>query len=281
VPGLSEDLARRFAIDGRVAFVTGGGGLLGPMHGLAVAGAGGLPVLADLRVDQAEAKAAWVREQSGREAVAVRCDVTDPESIRSAVREVERSWGPVDVLINNAANDPKVGGDGGVDSLTRLERFPLAQWSADLAVGLTGSFLCAQVVGPGMAERERGVILNVSSDLGVIAPDQRLYRKHGVEEAEQPVKPVTYSVVKHGLVGLTRYLATYWADRGVRANALAPGGVFQDQPRAFLDQVESRIPLGRMARVDEYIGAVAFLCSDASSYMNGAVVVMDGGRSVW
>jgi NAD(P)-dependent dehydrogenase (short-subunit alcohol dehydrogenase family) len=280
VPGLSEDLAKRFALDGRVAFVTGGGGLLGPMHGLAIAGAGGLPVLADLRLDRAEAKAAWVKEQSGREAVAVRCDVTDPESIRSAIGAVERSWGPVSILINNAANDPKVAGDEGAP-LTRLEQFPLGQWTADLAVGLTGSFLCAQIIGPGMAERGRGVILNVSSDLGIIAPDQRLYHKEGLADGDQPVKPVTYSVVKHGLVGLTRYLATYWAHRGVRANAIAPGGVLQDQPRSFLDRVESRIPLARMAQPDEYVGAVAFMCSDASSYMNGAVVVVDGGRTVW
>ncbi len=281
MPDLTPELSRLFDLTGRVALITGGGGLLGPMHGLAIARAGGLPVLADLRLDRAEEKAAWVQEQTGNDAVGLACDVTDPDSIRAAVTQIEDRHGPIDILINNAANDPKVGGDSDGPSLTRLERFPLQQWNADLAVGLTGSFLCCQAVGPGMAERGRGVILNISSDLGVIAPDQRLYRTEGLPDDAQPVKPVTYSVVKHGLIGLTRYLATYWADRNVRVNALAPGGVFQNQPQAFLEQVEYRIPMGRMARLDEYVGAVAFLCSDASSYMNGAVVVMDGGRSVW
>jgi NAD(P)-dependent dehydrogenase (short-subunit alcohol dehydrogenase family) len=126
-----------------------------------------------------------------------------------------------------------------------------------------------------------GVILNIASDLSVFAPDQRLYRKVGLPESMQPVKPVTYSVIKAGLVGLTRYLATYWAANGVRANALSPGGVFNEQGEDFVQRLSSLIPLGRMARRDEYRAAIQFLCSDASSYMNGQNIVMDGGRSVW
>jgi NAD(P)-dependent dehydrogenase (short-subunit alcohol dehydrogenase family) len=126
-----------------------------------------------------------------------------------------------------------------------------------------------------------GVILNIASDLSVFSPDQRLYRKEGLSEELQPVKPVTYSVIKSGLVGLTRYLATYWADKGVRANALSPGGVFNGQGDEFVQRLSSLIPLGRMAKRDEYRAAVQFLCSDASSYMNGQNIVMDGGRSVW
>jgi len=125
------------------------------------------------------------------------------------------------------------------------------------------------------------VILNVSSDLGVIAPDQRLYRQEGIPDDQQPVKPVTYSVIKHGLIGLTKYLATYWADRGVRANTLAPAGVYTNQPDAFVQRISSLVPMGRMADADDYRGAIQFLCSDASRYMTGACVVMDGGRSVW
>ena len=132
-----------------------------------------------------------------------------------------------------------------------------------------------------MADRGRGVSLNIASDLSVIAPDQRLYRQPGIsEESQQPVKPVTYSVIKHGLIGLTKYVATYWAHRGVRVNALSPGGVFNGQGEDFVVRLEELIPMGRMARVDEYRSAVQFLCSDASSYMNGQNVVMDGGRSV-
>ena len=148
-------------------------------------------------------------------------------------------------------------------------------------MGLTGAFLCSQVIGSEMARRNKGVILNIASDLAVIAPDQRLYRRDGLPRDQQPAKPVTYSVVKTGLLGLTRYLATYWADRGVRVNAISPGGVYNGQPDDFVSRLSALIPLARMARVDEYQGAILFLCSDASSYMTGANLVIDGGRSCW
>ena len=163
----------------------------------------------------------------------------------------------------------------------RLEFFPLEQWDADLNVGLKGAFLCSQVIGSEMARRKQGVIVNVASDLAVIAPDQRLYRKPGLPEDQQPVKPVTYSVVKTGLIGLTRYLATYWAGSGIRVNAISPGGVYNNQADDFVERLANLIPLGRMANANEYQAAILFLCSDASSYMTGSNLVIDGGRSCW
>ena len=154
-------------------------------------------------------------------------------------------------------------------------------WNADLVVGLTGAFLCAKHYGTEISRTsQNGVILNISSDLGLIAPDQRLYRQHGLSQDQQPVKPVTYSVVKTGIIGLTRYLATYWPGR-VRCNALCPGGIEAGQPDDFKNDVISRIPMGRLARLDEYQGALLFMLSDSSSYLNGAVIPMEGGRTVW
>jgi NAD(P)-dependent dehydrogenase (short-subunit alcohol dehydrogenase family) len=209
-------------------------------------------------------------------------DVSRSDTILSAARTLATEGYRVDILVNNAAIDPKVKGDRVEMEMSRLENFSLKQWELEIAVGLTGAFLCSQVFGTLMAKDGKGgVILNIASDLSVFAPDQRLYRKVGLPESMQPVKPVTYSVIKAGLVGLTRYLATYWAANGVRANALSPGGVFNEQGEDFVQRLSSLIPLGRMARRDEYRAAIQFLCSDASSYMNGQNIVMDGGRSVW
>lgn len=188
----------------------------------------------------------------------------------------------IDILVNNAAIDPKVKKGHGIIETSRIENFSIDQWNLQVAVGLTGAFLCSQVFGTLMAaDNKGGVILNIASDLSAISPDQRLYRKNGLADELQPVKPVTYSVIKAGLVGLTRYLATYWADKGVRANALSPGGIYNGQGDEFVQRLTSLIPLNRMADANEYRAAVQFLCSDASAYMNGQNIIMDGGRSVW
>lgn len=268
-----------FDLTDRVVVITGGAGLLGPQHGEAVARFGGIPVLADLREEEARERAEELSSRWQVPAIGVGADVTSPrEVVRLRDRVLER-FGRVDVLINNAANNPKA--EERFQELSRLESFSVERWNADLAVGLTGAFLCAQVLGIEMARRGRGVILNIASDLAVIAPDQRIYRREGVAEELQPVKPVSYSVVKSGLLGLTRYLATYWADCGIRVNALSPGGMQTTQDPGFLAQLEQRIPLARMAEMNEYQGAVVFLCSDASSYMTGANLVVDGGRTCW
>jgi NAD(P)-dependent dehydrogenase (short-subunit alcohol dehydrogenase family) len=254
--------------------------LLGQQHAEAIAYAGGIPVLADIRVETVDMQSRLWKDRFGGSACAIKADITQPKSIKSLLAEILERFGRVDILINNAANNPKMEKTADVE-FSRLENFPLKQWESDLSVGLTGAFLCSQIIGSEMARRKSGVIVNVASDLAVIAPDQRLYRKAGLPDDQQPVKPVTYSVVKTGLIGLTRYLATYWAEAGIRVNAISPGGVYNNQPDEFVKRLANLIPLGRMAKMDEYQAAILFLCSDASSYMTGTNLVIDGGRSSW
>jgi NAD(P)-dependent dehydrogenase (short-subunit alcohol dehydrogenase family) len=238
-------------------------------------------VLTDVREDALAVAVSRLREEYGSEAVSgALMDVADGASIQRVAIELDASGG-VDILVNNAATDPKVqAGADGPARLDRFETFPLEDWSSQIRIGLTGAFLCSQRFGTAMARRGRGVILNIASDLSVIAPDQRLYRREGLPEDRQPTKPVTYSVIKTGLVGLTRYLAGYWAADGVRVNALSPGGVYADQPDAFVGRLVRLIPMGRMADRSEYRAAVQFLCSDASAYMTGQNLVVDGGRTI-
>lgn len=274
------DMNSLFRLDGRVAVITGGGGLLGYQHAAAIAGCGGVPVLLDIDAASLERNAALLARETSVAPLTLTADITRLEAVQLACEQVLQQRGAVDILINNAARNPKVESADGLD-FSRLENFPWDQWRLDLDVGLGGAFNCAKVFGAQMARQRRGVIVNIASDLGVIAPDQRLYRVEGRAPDQQPVKPVTYSVVKHGLIGLTKYLATYWHEQGVRCNALSPGGVYAGQNDVFVSKLTSLIPLGRMAESDEYRGAIAFLCSDASAYMNGANLVMDGGRSTW
>lgn len=270
-----------FSLKSQVVVITGAAGLLGRQHAEAVARAGGTPVLLDLHAQPVEQMAADLAAQYGVPASGWAVDITRETEIEANCAAILARHGRIDGLVNNAANNPKVEGDGS-KNFSRLENFPLEVWQADVAVGLTGAFLCAKHYGTAISRNPQGgSIVNISSDLGLIAPDQRLYRKTGLPDDQQPVKPVTYSVVKTGLIGLTRYLATYWADRNVRCNALCPGGVENNQNPAFLREVSSRIPMGRLARPDEYQGTLLFLLSAASSYVNGAVLAADGGRSAW
>jgi NAD(P)-dependent dehydrogenase (short-subunit alcohol dehydrogenase family) len=271
-----------FDLSGRSALITGGGGLLGVAHAEALLDIGATIVLTDISDKELMAAAKTLRDSfpSGNIHTFM-MDVTSESSIVETANDIVDLGLRVDVLINNAAINPTANSLSGDVRTTRLEKFSLDRWNLEVSVGLTGAFLCSKIFGTSMAsDGKGGVILNIASDLSVIAPDQNLYRQEGLADDLQAVKPVTYSVIKTGLVGLTRYLSSYWADKGVRANALSPGGVYIDQDQEFVTRLEQLIPMGRMAKPDEYIGAIQFLCSDASSYMNGQNIVMDGGRSV-
>jgi NAD(P)-dependent dehydrogenase (short-subunit alcohol dehydrogenase family) len=160
---------------------------------------------------------------------------------------------------------------------TTLEKFNIEIWKKDLNVGLLGSLICTKIFGSEMAKRKKGIILNIASDLAFISPDNRIYNKN--PKKIRFVKPVSYSVVKHGIIGLTKYTATYWANKNIRCNAIAPGGILNDQSKSFLKKISQLIPLGRLAYKNEYEASILYLISDASSYMNGAVLTIDGGRT--
>lgn len=269
MPGLSD----------KTFIITGGAGFLGVRHAEALLEAGADVALFDVTENVSE-KAAELAVKHGRKARGYRVDITSKEDVEKAVAQVVADFGGVHGLVNNAALNPQMDRKGSAPA-GAFEDLSRAQWDLEIAVGLTGAFLMAQAVGARLAAQGSGVILNVASDLAVIAPDQRIYVDPANPEARS-YKPATYSVIKHALVGLTKYLATYWADEGIRVNAISPGGVYKEgADPGFVARVSKLIPLGRMARPDEYKAAVVFLCSDASSYMTGQNLIMDGGRSVW
>lgn len=272
----------KFDLTGKTALITGASGLLGIEHAIALLEVGADVLLTDIAIDQLNIRAEkLISKYSVNRVKTCYMDVTKEESISSLLSALSSENTSVNILINNAALDPKVDNikfqnDGG-----RLENFTLERWNQELAVGLTGAFLTAKLFGQEMANKNGGVILNVASDLSIISPDNRIYRQDGLDDEFQPVKPITYSAIKAALIGMTKYLSTYWLDKNIRVNAISPGGIFNGHNQEFVKKLAYLIPLGRMANHDEYQSAIQFLCSDASSYMNGHNMVMDGGRSVW
>jgi NAD(P)-dependent dehydrogenase (short-subunit alcohol dehydrogenase family) len=262
-----------FDLTGKTALITGGGGLLGPKHAEAIIEYGGKVILADWHEDRAKENA----EKLGPDASYEYIDVTDKKSIQAVVDKYDN----IDILINNAAKDPKVKKGGGLTPDSRFETMTEEYWKEGIDACMNGTFLCSQIVSNKMLENGGGVILNISSDLGVIAPDQRLYMQEGIDENMQNVKPITYSAAKWAVVGMTKYLGVYFAKKNIRVNCLSPTGVYNNHPEDFVKKLSNIIPMGRMADIDEYKGAIVFLCSNASSYMTGENLIIDGGKTVW
>lgn len=272
------DVFQKFSLAGKTAIVTGGAGLLGAEFCRTLAEAGAQVVVTDLDLPAAERTVATIGA-AGYPALAVRVDVTLAESARAMVAAALDAFGRVDILVNSAALDPKFDPQNRDEQVSNaFETYPLEAWNQAVAVNLTGMFLCCQAAVAPMLEHGSGSIINICSMYGLVGPDQRLYQRPG----QPPVyKPVYYSVTKAGVLGLTRYLAAYYAGTQIRVNALTPGGIYNDHDDTFLTQYAARSVLGRMARKDEMNGAVLFLASEASSYMTGANLVVDGGWTAW
>lgn len=282
---MGDSIGILFKLTNKTAIITGGGGLMADSHAKAVISGGGVVCLVDIDPEKLKtAKTRLLKDFPDAVIETYVANITNRSQIETIRDEILKNHSHIDILINNAANNPKVEKvDGASQNMgaIRFDNLPLDVWNNDIAVGLTGAFLCSQVFGKTMEEQGSGVILNISSDLGIIAPDQRIYRKDGLPDELQTVKPVTYSVIKHGLIGLTKYLATYWAEKGIRCNALCPAGIENGQDPEFIQKLTNLVPMGRMAKKDEYQATVLYMISDASAYMTGATVVVDGGRTCW
>ncbi len=271
----------KYNLNNKTALITGASGLLGIKHAEALLQLSCDVVLTDIDIEKLLTIKKELKSKYKNLIRVYQMDVTSENNITEILKNLDKKKIRIDILINNAAINPKHSSIKGNIRTTRLENFSLSRWNQELSVGLTGAFLCSKIFGSKMAKDNKGgVILNISSDLSVIAPDQRIYRQDDLDENLQAVKPITYSVIKTGLIGLTRYLSSYWPNKNIRANALSPGGVFTNQDKEFVTKLSSLIPLGRMANLEEYMSAVQFLCSDASKYMTGQNIVIDGGRSV-
>lgn len=268
----SRDL---FSLEGRVAVVTGATGLLGREHCQALHDAGASVVVADLSLERCEVFA----RDLGSRAMGLRLDVTSEASLRAGLESVLSRYGRVDVLVNNAAINDMFESPQAAAEQSKFENYPLELWKKMIDVNVTGMFLCSQVFGAELARRGAGSIINIASTYGLVAPDQGIYRRP--DGTQSFYKSAAYPATKGAVLAFTRFLATYWGEKGVRANSLSPGGVENAQDEYFVSQYSARTPLGRMASPSDYRGAVVFLASDASRYMTGANLVVDGGWTAW
>jgi len=271
--------AKLFDMKNQTALITGASGFLGFTHAFALAELDSNLILTDINDKELlKLKDKILNEFPSLNVLTFKMDVTSESDIEKISNNLKASYVKVDVLINNAAINPI---ESELSLNSRLENFSKTQMNNEIDVGLIGTLLCSKIFGQMMAENNYGSIINIASDLSVIAPNQNLYSIEGVEAKNQKVKPVSYSIIKTGVIGLTKYLATYWASSNVRVNAVSPGGIFNNQSKEFETRISQLIPMGRMCRNSEIIGAIQYLASGASTYTTGQNLVIDGGRSIW
>lgn len=264
-----------FSLEGKVSIVTGALGLIGKEHCKALSEAGSALVVADLDGNACSEFAARL----GNDSIGISLNVASKGSVTDANDKIISKYGKMDVLVNNAAINDMFENPAMALEMSMFENYPLEMWQKSLDVNVTGIFLCSQVFGSEMAKRGKGSIINVASTYGITAPDQSLYKD---EEGKQKFyKSAAYPATKGAVISFTKFLAAYWGSKGVRVNTLSPGGVENSQDEFFVENYSKRTPLGRMADKTDYKGAVVFLASDASSYMTGANLVVDGGWTGW
>ena len=269
-----------FCLNKRYFIVTGAAGLLGRQHCEAILSAQGIPIAIDLNKNSLIKMKDELKQIYSKDFPVFACSVTDLDQLEKLKLFLKKSHIVISGIINNAAINPTMKTDELINE-SRLENYDLLKWDLELNVGLKGSYLIVRTfIEDLLSHNHKGVIINISSDLGLIAPDQRLYRKSDLPDSQQSVKPITYSIIKSGLIGMSRYFATYF-DGKIRSNTLCPGGVENGQDEEFLKKVKNLIPLGRLAKPDEYKGTLIYMLSDASEYMNGSIITIDGGRTTW
>jgi NAD(P)-dependent dehydrogenase (short-subunit alcohol dehydrogenase family) len=268
-----------FSLEGKVAVVTGSLGLIGKNHCRALAEAGANVVVTDLNQQACDDFSNELAARYAKESLGIACDITNKESVVALKERIIEHYLKIDVLVNNAAINDMFENPAAAAEQSRFENYPLELFQQSLDVNITGMFLCSQILGTEMAKQGSGSIINIASTYGLVAPDQSLYTR--ANGSQSFYKSAAYPVTKGAVISFTRFLAAYWGHCGVRVNTLSPGGVENHQDPFFVNNYAKRTPLGRMAEPTDYQGAIVFLASDASAYMTGANLVIDGGWTAW
>jgi len=265
----------RFCLKNKIIIVTGGTGILGKLYCERLAQAGATVIISDLDDKKCDELAELITTKTNVKAYGRKVDLSQEQSVIEWAAGLINEFGAIDVLINNAATKSK-------NFFAPLESFPLDDWNKIISVNVTGIFLASREIGRNMSKTRKGNIINISSIYGIVGPDQRIYEGSWYEEMGGEINtPLIYSATKGAVVAMTKYMATYWGNQGIRTNTLTPGGVSSGQNEIFDSKYSNKVPLGRMANADEMVGALIFLASDASSYVNGQNIVVDGGWTAW